>query len=438
MAAKLSFNDITRIITITEAPDVNGEVFIDVKKDLYSAGKQDWVTNENLRKLAYPVASVGGNPLPGEKELGSTFFINEDWKIKPYEASHRLIINGNLYSRDGSDPFIDTIGTFTVRIMQQVSSLVDSTVAQLKEIEYASFNGHVTIDDEGSFSAENPPTDGSLLGSERSPVNNIDDAYDIAIERGFIEFFIINNLNLTAAVPDLEGFRFIGSGMDRTIITIHEDANVGDCTYINASVAGTLDGNSRLVECFITDLIYVKGFIEQCVIAPGTITLAGSEEAHFLDCWSGVPGTGTPTINMGGSGQALALRNYNGGIKITNKTGPEPVSIDLNSGQIILDSTVTNGDIVCRGIGKLTDNSVGANILSEDLINNEMIGNSVWNSVGGLSVLSDLAFITAMQGGKWEIASNQLICYDIDNITEIVRFDLAYDVNQNPISRTRV
>jgi hypothetical protein len=134
MGQKVNFNEITKIIEITLAPDIDGDVLINVKGDLYSDGKEDWVTAENLRKFYFPISVEGGKPLPGEEELGSTFFLNSDWKIRPYNASHRLIINGNLYSVDGSDPFLDTIGTYTVRIMQKVSSLVSSTVAQLPEI----------------------------------------------------------------------------------------------------------------------------------------------------------------------------------------------------------------------------------------------------------------------------------------------------------------
>ena len=128
MGEKVTFNELTKIIEIDEAPDVNNEIFIDVKTDLYSDGKEDWVANENLRKFIFPVQAVGGNPLPGAKNLGTTFFLNSDWKIRPYDADHRLIIDGNLYAEDGSDPFLDTISNYTVRIMQQVSDLV-STVS---------------------------------------------------------------------------------------------------------------------------------------------------------------------------------------------------------------------------------------------------------------------------------------------------------------------
>ena len=92
---------------------------------------------------------------------------------------------------------------------------------------------------------------------------------------------------------------------------------------------------------------------------------------------------------MGVSGQALALRNYNGGIKLINKSGTESVSIDLNSGQIKLDSTITGGDIVCRGVGKLVDADTdepihtgdwyGANIINE-IISIHNITDGVWDT----------------------------------------------------------
>jgi hypothetical protein len=105
--------------------------------------------------------------------------------------------------------------------------------------------------------------------------------------------------------------------------------------------------------------------IENCILNPSTITLGGNATAHFLDCESGVPGLGTPTIDCGGSGQALSMRNYAGGIKLINKTGAEDISIDLASGQVKIDlTTVTNGTLVVRGTGKLIDDATDKNITS--------------------------------------------------------------------------
>ena len=48
MGQKVTFDEITKTINITQAPDGDGEIFIDVKQDLYSDGKEDWVVTETL------------------------------------------------------------------------------------------------------------------------------------------------------------------------------------------------------------------------------------------------------------------------------------------------------------------------------------------------------------------------------------------------------
>ncbi|MBU2249652.1 MAG: hypothetical protein KKD77_23090 [Gammaproteobacteria bacterium] len=123
MGQKVSFDELTKIITVTQAPDANDTVTINVKRDLYSDGKEDWVTSESLRKFPFPITSIGGNPLPGNKYVGATFFLDSTWKIKPYSADHRMVIEGNLYATDGSNPFLSVYG-YTVSISQEVSTLV--------------------------------------------------------------------------------------------------------------------------------------------------------------------------------------------------------------------------------------------------------------------------------------------------------------------------
>lgn len=58
-----------------------------------------------------------------------------------------------------------------------------------------------------------------------------------------------------------------------------------------------------------------------------------------------------------------------------------------------------------------------------------------------VNVLSDTSFIKDIEGGKWQIVPGvtpQMVFYKADNITEIARFDIAYDVDGNPIMRERV
>jgi hypothetical protein len=104
-----------------------GETQIDIKNDVYSAWKE-WILLSDNAKFPVAISAIGGEPLPGGQFLGTTFFLENGWKIKPFEGNHTLTVIGNLYSRDGSDPFTSTNGSFNVRINLTTSSIV-STVS---------------------------------------------------------------------------------------------------------------------------------------------------------------------------------------------------------------------------------------------------------------------------------------------------------------------
>ena len=362
----------------------SGVTEIDVQDDIYEPWK-DWMLESTVNRK-YPAAfrSDGGSPLSSIINQGSYFFLNNTagWRIKPPEEDITIYLTGNLAVEDTTLPaFISTLGTYTASILGLQPVTQGVTPVMKEQLEYSSFNGGVSYDATSPYTGIIWP-----VGTPQEPVNNTYDAADIAVARGFTLDFILSDLTMPTDLP-LSGFTFLGSGKDRTLITVPDLATVSECTYIDAEITGYLDGNNTIKDCLITNLSYVKGYIEGCVLAPGTSTLAGTEVAHFLDCYSGQPGVSTPIIDCGGSGQELAIRNYNGGIKLINKSGNEDVSIDLNSGQIILDNTVTGGTIVARGVGKLIDTSGdtiksgtwnGVTILNET-INPEHIANHTWD-----------------------------------------------------------
>lgn len=162
MAAKVLFDPINRIIQITQAPDIDNQVVIDINIDVYSDGKEDWISNDTLRKLRFPVSVIGGDPITPQKNLGATFFINYGWKIRPYDADHTLIIIGNVFSDDASSPFIQTVGSYNVSIQREVSSIIDG-VASAAQIASEVWDGQWQpyVQD----STKNP-TFGSRLGKK--------------------------------------------------------------------------------------------------------------------------------------------------------------------------------------------------------------------------------------------------------------------------------
>ena len=233
----------------------------------------------------------------------------------------------------------------------QINNAVGALSLNSAAIEHSTFAGGVTVDKTSPWSG----TVDAEVGTPIKPVNNMTDAHAIAVARGFGTFFIVGDVDLDDVEIGYAGHSFIGESPTKTTITVDPAAGVSGCEFYDATLLGTLDGDSKLIDCHLSDLDYVNGTVERCTLDAGTILLGGGVQADFIDCRSGVPGLDTPTIDMGGSGQSMTIRNYNGGVKLTNKAGPEVLSIDLGSGQVVLSSTVTGGEVVVRGDGKVID-----------------------------------------------------------------------------------
>ncbi len=103
---KVTFDGPNKLILINE-----GETTIDVKTDIYSAWKE-WilllglVEHQDNPGYLEAISAIGGELTP-TGEIGTTLFLENDWKIKPYPGSYRLIVNGNLFSSDGTNPYVD-------------------------------------------------------------------------------------------------------------------------------------------------------------------------------------------------------------------------------------------------------------------------------------------------------------------------------------------
>jgi len=365
----ITFDKVNKWIVVT-IPDTEVTIqdLIDAIRDY-----EDELVNLDIPKIA---------DCTGKEELGGGVYVGLtlkliDWKLKFEDRPGPDYVTcnvrgGNLVAYDTTaEEYVNPIEP-SAYVTVTLTASSSATLQELTSIQYSSFNGGVTIDVTSPYSGTEFP-----VGTLQEPVNNLADAMLIANERGFDVIYVRGDLTIDSQSGDYSGIIFIGESMTKTNITVESDANVTDCEFENANVSGTLDGNCKLYQCRIGDLNYIYGVIESCMLQ-GTITLGGENPAHFLDCWSGIAGGTIPVIDLGGSGQDLSLRNYNGGIKLINKSGTDKVSIDLNSGHVILDSTVTNGEITIRGVGKVTDNST-ATVDVTHLLNPSIISDQVWD-----------------------------------------------------------
>ena len=129
MVEKVTFDAANRLIIVN-----TGITQLDAETDLYSAAKREWKDDIELNKLRLPFRTVAGDPLGQNREVGAYFFLQNqsgaDWRIRPDEADHELVILGNLYAEDSEAPmFVPTLGSYTVTISMERSSLTQVLIS---------------------------------------------------------------------------------------------------------------------------------------------------------------------------------------------------------------------------------------------------------------------------------------------------------------------
>lgn len=293
------------------------------------------------------------------------------------------IINGYTITFEDGQYAVNLIGANSnvgdVVNVNQVSVRSQNSAGLISspDIEYSSFNGGVTIDVTSLY-------DGTLfpVGTPQQPVNNIDDAKLIAEYRGFTKFYVLGDIVFDSD-DDIDGFIVVGQNAIKSHFTLTAGLSSAGCEFNEATIDGTLSGNAFIRNCTVEDLTYVEGQLRECILV-GTILLAGNATTNILNCWDGIAGNGKPIIDMGGSGQSLTMGGYSGEIKIINKTGSDKVSIDLLSGEVEIDSTVTDGEIFVRGVGVLVDNSIGTVLIDwSALLSREIYDDNVYVNTNG-------------------------------------------------------
>jgi len=138
---KVTFDGPNKLILIND-----GETEIDFRTDVYSNWKEWLLVNEYVNaEFLQAISVVGGDPLPGSRILGSTFFLENGWRIRSWEGDHILTITGNVFTREGEDPVLPPLGQHKVTVNFNTSTLVEGgrqvgaeigidTVVQMDEV----------------------------------------------------------------------------------------------------------------------------------------------------------------------------------------------------------------------------------------------------------------------------------------------------------------
>lgn len=104
----------------------SGTTELSVQIELYSDWKE-WVRTDSNAKYEQAFSTTGGDALSLTLNLGDYYFLENGWKIRPYEGNHVLTVTGNLFTRDGLSPFVSTVGSYNVSIRSNYASLTQTT-----------------------------------------------------------------------------------------------------------------------------------------------------------------------------------------------------------------------------------------------------------------------------------------------------------------------
>ena len=261
-----------------------------------------------------------------------------------------------------------------------VRSANSAGLQDLSTLLTAAYQGQVVFNTSGQAGTAIP------VGTRATPVDNFADAITISNTIGIRRIQMASSGTLqNSAVAT--GKVFSGDNSTADTLTITTSAEVTDCTFENLKVTGVLDGNNTFKNCEVQNINYVNGLLQECSIV-GTIEVDGNAQCNIVNCWSGTAGIADDqlvTIDMGTSGNSLALRNFSGGIKLINYAGSGSISLDFASGRVVIDATCTGGTIGVRGICDVTDNSAAGCTVSDETVNSSLV--IVNNGVKNASLL---------------------------------------------------
>lgn len=361
----VTFNGEELIITL-EA----GVTEVDVQVDLYTAWKTWQLTSgpDGSSNRRYPQAfrATGGDAVTTTLDAGGYFYLRNDlgWRIRPAEEDATILFIQSLVPQDATLPVImRTLGAYTVLCLG-----LQPITQGVNDVELLAYRGVVWIDIDNGV----PGTTPGVHGTQANPSNNLSDARVIANHFGIEEFNVRGNIVLDQSYQEW----VFTSGRCGCTLDLNGQS-VNNSLFKGFVINGNF-GTSH-VECEWCDLDNTTNFDGEAYYCglKGTITLgAGDTVMNF--CFSREPGTATPVVDFQGVGRTWQLRAYNGGIEIRNMNDASNLaSIDLQSGRVVLATSCTDGTIVIRGSGVLTNNSTGTTVNDTGLVSKDGIANAV-------------------------------------------------------------
>lgn len=251
----------------------------------------------------------------------------------------------------------------------QVRSNNSAGLTFSKQTEDQSFiEGRVSVDTVNGQSGTAFP-----IGTPGTPVDNLSDAQTIISNRTLPNKLSVAGALTIGASDDVDDYDIKGIGAHGgTVLTLTSGCSTSGARFSDLDIVGTAGGTIHCTGCVLNGITDLEGFFVDCGIL-GTLTLINADSGDdivFVNCHSGIPGTSTPIIDANSVVDLdFNVTGYHGGMEIRNFTLSSMVaSINIDAGNLILASSNTDGTIVIRGVGNLTNNSAGSTVIRDGFV----------------------------------------------------------------------
>lgn len=268
----------------------------------------------------------------------------------------------------------------------------------------AGYVGSIWVD----TNASNTNTVDYVDGTSDNPVSTWAAALTLSSSLGMNNFRIANGSSITLS-SDSSNYTLMGVNW---ALSLGGQA-ISGAHFVGADVVGTATGTMYTFNyCELDtggggDFTVSNGNYFNCAIA-GDLVLTGADTYYFDQCYSGVAGTGTPSIDFGvGVGNTnLNMRHYSGGIEILNlgDTGTDNMSLE-GWGQIIFNANCDGGNASIRGSFSTSGAGLPNVTVTEDARFNRDLNyiiTGVAQATGNTSIRINLAQTASTMDGAYD------------------------------------
>ena len=231
--------------------------------------------------------------------------------------------------------------------------------------QFAAYGGVITID-----TVNGTPGTAYPVGTGVTPAKTLADAKVLAAAFGIIRLRVVGTL-IVLGSENIDGLVLEGVNQLVDVVSMTTGCSTVSTTFRDMTVAGTVDGAVLFDRCALSNISNIGSDVGPslanfCFLLQGTLAfragLTTPGNVQFLECSEGQGASGI-TIDMNGTTQLVAFRDYRGKMKVANYTGGQECTFEFNSGSLTVEASCTTGTLVYGGDVSVTNNSTGSMVV---------------------------------------------------------------------------